>query len=254
LAATEAEAARQFGVDGKEVQERNGLLRSLHQAYQRNISVLEKLRETRESRADLDAQIEAWQGFKDPPPYSIDFADELRDQIYAEEVAMEAARDQLDVLEEHLDGLRERVTRTAVEHKDALRALESADDGTDLRQIQWEADKSRIANLAAQAILDAFEDEALALRESIEYHEVAKGFAEKSSLSLCKTHRSPPRNSRKNWKISRRPWPRPRRNLKGRALEKWRPTKRLRKCARSFARPGKRLPWKVKIHRNVRRR
>lgn len=179
LAATEAEAARQFGVDAKEMQERNGLLRSLHEAYQRNISVLEKLRETRESRADLDAQIEAWQGFKVPPPYSIDFVDELRDQIYAEEVAMEAARDQLDVLEEHLDSLRESVARTAVEHKDALRALESADDGTDLRQIQWEADKSRIADLAAQAIFDAFEDEALALRESIEYHEAAKGFAEK---------------------------------------------------------------------------
>ncbi|MFO7976367.1 MAG: mechanosensitive ion channel [Candidatus Hydrogenedentota bacterium] len=179
LAASEAEAARQFGVDAKEIQERNALLRSLYQAYQRNISVLEKLRQTRESRADLDAQIEAWQGFQDPPPYSIDFVDELRDQIHAEDVAMQAARDQLDVLEEHLDNLRQRVETTAVEHKEAMKALEDADAATDLRQIQWQADKSRIAHLAAQAILEAFEDEALALRESIEYHQAAKAFAKK---------------------------------------------------------------------------
>ncbi|MEA3364265.1 MAG: hypothetical protein U9Q79_01375 [Candidatus Hydrogenedentes bacterium] len=179
LAATEAEAAQQFGVDAKEIEERNALLRSLHQVYQRNISVLEKLRETRESRADLDAQIEAWQGFQDPPPYSIDFVDGLRDQIHAEDVTMQAARDQLDVLEEHLDNLRQRVETTAVEHKEAMNALQDASEATDLRQIQWQADKSRIANLAAQAILEAFENEALGLRESLEYHQAAKAFAEK---------------------------------------------------------------------------
>lgn len=61
-----AEAIQQFGVDANEIEERSTLLHSLFQAYQRNISVLEKLQRTRESRADLGAQVEAWQGFQDP--------------------------------------------------------------------------------------------------------------------------------------------------------------------------------------------
>lgn len=166
-------------MDAKEVEERNGLLRSLYQAYQRNISVLERLQETRESRADLDAQIDAWQGFQEPPPYSIDFVDELRDEIYAEDVAIQAARDQLTMLDDYLDRLRDRVATTDREYKGAVSALERAVDSSGLREIQWRADKTRIARLAAQAALDAFTDDARGLREALDYHQTAQTFAQK---------------------------------------------------------------------------
>ncbi len=203
--AAEAGAAQQFGVDAKEVEERNGLLRSLYQAYQRDISVLERLQETRESRADLDAQIDAWQGFQEPPPYSIDFVDELRDEIYAEDVAIQAARDQLTMLDDYLDRLRDRVATTDREYKEAVSALERAVDSSGLREIQWRADKTRIARLAAQAALDAFTDDARGLREVLDYHQTAQTFAQKNSPWRWKTPHFFPRSSRR----SSRPFSKP---------------------------------------------
>lgn len=174
-----AEAIQQFGVDANEIEERSTLLHSLFQAYQRNISVLEKLQRTRESRADLGAQVEAWQGFQDPPPYTVDFVDELRDQVFAADVSVQAARDQLTVIEEYLGKLNDRLETAEREQREAAKALESASPSTDLRGVQWQADKARIARLTAQATLDAFEDDALGLRESIEFHLTARAFAQK---------------------------------------------------------------------------
>ena len=65
------------------------------------------------------------------------------------------------------------------EQREAAKALESASPSTDLRGVQWQADKARIARLTAQATLDAFEDDALGLRESIEFHLTARAFAQK---------------------------------------------------------------------------
>ena len=179
VATSEAAAAVQFGVDSQEVEERNSLLRSLHQTYQRNISVLEKLQETRASRAELDAQIEAWQGFPEAPPYRIDFVDELRGQVHTEDVAIQAIRDQLAVLEDFLRRLRDQAANAERAYRDAVRAVETAARTADMRAVQWNADKSRIARLAAQATLNTFEDEALGMRETLEYHQTAKAFAGK---------------------------------------------------------------------------
>jgi len=178
-AVTEAQATQQFGVDAKDIEERTSLLRALCQAYQRNISVLEKLVETRESRADLDAQVAAWQGFKNPPPYKVDFVDELRDQVFQEDVVIQAARDQGIMIEEYLGKLRDRLETADREYRQATEALENASGSGDLRGIQWQADKTRIAKLVAQAGLDAFDDEARGLRESIEHHQAVRAFAQK---------------------------------------------------------------------------
>ena len=150
-----AEAIQQFGVDANEIEERSTLLHSLFQAYQRNISVLEKLQRTRESRADLGAQVEAWQGFQDPPPYT----------EFDEYMQLNPATNRLETAER--------------EQREAAKALESASPSTDLRGVQWQADKARIARLTAQATLDAFEDDALGLRESIEFHLTARAFVQK---------------------------------------------------------------------------
>lgn len=73
--------ARQFNVPLEKVQEKLRLLTAQVRAYEERLATLTKLGQVRKATQDLEAEMAAWQGFPEAPPYPIDLVDSIRRAI-----------------------------------------------------------------------------------------------------------------------------------------------------------------------------
>lgn len=135
--AEKSDADVQYGVSSAEFQERTRLLRNLARTYTKHIDLLRKLAETRQSQQELGAEMEAFQGFKEPPPYTVDFVDGFRAEAYGKDLEIKSYQVELDLIEKSIQGTRAELGKA----EEALRALSEktveAGQGLGAIRAQW---------------------------------------------------------------------------------------------------------------------
>ncbi len=122
--ATRSETANR-GATPDELAERDGLYKRWTAAIDSQINVLRRLQKMRQTIAQYNAEIKAWQGFPEKPPYPLSMAEELRDQLGAQ------------VLEER-----------------SLQMALSTGEDTAARQASALADRQKELRLLKESILD----------------------------------------------------------------------------------------------------
>lgn len=114
----------------EEAQEWTLLLNLRIAGLEKHLDALRSLAFEVQSHQEVKAQVEAWSGFPEPPPYSIDFIDDLWSDLIAGEQDVEAVRIERNLLSTQLEVLRndlnaqQQSARQAAEH--AMRSSRAA--------------------------------------------------------------------------------------------------------------------------------
>jgi len=99
-AATETLSTKNAGlliVTPDELRKRQKLLSELVGTLDKNADILRELKEIRKTNGERTAEIRAWQGFTEKPPFPISFLDNLRDSMLAQKLDMQTLEVRLSV-------------------------------------------------------------------------------------------------------------------------------------------------------------
>ncbi|HET9961649.1 MAG TPA: mechanosensitive ion channel domain-containing protein [Nitrospiraceae bacterium] len=127
-----------------ELVERRALLQQLVQLYERHLDEAAKLEHAQQRLEEAERAQTDWQGFPDPPPYSVLKVDELRDAARSMALTAQGIRTKSTMTE----GLAERSTRALKraqeETRQAAEKTEGIKDPAQLERLIWLRDLSQL--------------------------------------------------------------------------------------------------------------
>lgn len=155
--------------DGDEWSEYKRLLNLIANTYESHLDALKKLNAMRVARQDFHEQSSAWFSFSEPGPYSVDFVDDLWNQLRAKEREIEAVRIEQAMYANLLETRRLALRSSEQALRKAEEQLEAAEPAAadrlrwyrDLSALRNQLDQARVASLDTEREL---RDEMLSLR------------------------------------------------------------------------------------------
>ena len=159
--------ARLFVATPDELRKRQKLLSELIITLDKNMEILRELKEIRKIDRERSAEMKAWQGFTEHPPFPISFLDNLRDSILVQQLDIQTLELRLTVAKRELQyfskGLKEsqKELRLAVERFDKSKGSSAA-----ARQ-PWLRDLAKLQNDLNEAGTASSETQRRALEEAL---------------------------------------------------------------------------------------
>ncbi|MEN8131577.1 MAG: mechanosensitive ion channel domain-containing protein [Pseudomonadota bacterium] len=150
--------------------ERRHLLQELLSAYEKHINFSYKLKDIHQSRIDLEGESKTWQDFPDPPPYSIDLVDNLRDEMAGHRREIEAILAEHSIVETSIKELRPAFKATEKELRRANERLEGTNKQTEIRRLRKQRNLARLRGRYYRAGLASLETERKVIDDTLAYH------------------------------------------------------------------------------------
>lgn len=161
------------------------LLNLLGNAYESHLDSLNKLKDIRQSRKDLQDKSADWQGFPEPGPYPVDFVDDLWNQLRAKDREIASARLEQSVFESLLDSQRLALKNAEQELRKSAEQLESADPLQKDRN-RWLQDLSELRKLSDEAKVAAYATEGELRTETLAYRLAERELLQRQTLAASR--------------------------------------------------------------------
>ncbi len=160
----------QLGATPEEITERTRRYRNLVSVYDSHIDLCRKLIEARQSKQDLDAEEQAWDGFPEGTAFSIDVVDNLRHSVRSLEQQLGTEELDLSLLEQERDQNQTELKEAEQEARQIAERDETADRGEEALQVRWLRDQARLRFRLAEASVASDQTERALLEESRSLH------------------------------------------------------------------------------------
>jgi potassium efflux system protein len=184
--------------------EHRRLLNLLGNAYENHLDSLSKLKDTRQSRQELQDRAAAWQGFPKPGPYPIDFVDDLWNQVHAKDREIESAHLEQAMFESLLEDQRLAHRNSGQALRKANELMEAADPSRrerarwlrDLSELRGQLDEARLTafdterEFRADTLAHRIEERELLQRKALAANQVSPLSAEQREAKLAELARS----------------------------------------------------------------
>ncbi len=182
-AATEVFSAEHAGLlaaTSDELRKRRKLLSEQVLTLDKGVEVLRELKEIRKTNRERAAEMKAWQGFAEKPPFPISFLDNLRDIILAQKLDIQTLEMRLSVAKGDLQNFSKGLKESQKDVRLAEERLEkSKGTSTEARQ-RWLRDMAQLQNDLNEAGTASSETQRLALEEALAGRREFIGFLEKN--------------------------------------------------------------------------
>jgi small-conductance mechanosensitive channel len=141
------------GVPESDLMERRSLLQQLVQIYERHLDGLGKLALTNRRLEEIDRQNKEWNGFSDPPPYSVLMADDLRDAVRSSTLTAQGIQNRLTMTEGLVESGAQALSRLQEQARQAAEQVEGVRDSVRLEQLTWNRQLAQLRERVAAARL-----------------------------------------------------------------------------------------------------
>ncbi len=175
----ESTPPEQLGATVEEVHLRLRLLNTRVLYLGQHIEAYRTLEETRRATKDLVARVETWQGFEDPPPYSITLVDELRDARHAQHLAISRDDVRKNLLEQEHGEARQALKDSEQRLRQTKEALEKPLEGAELLRSNWLNDLAQLETEVAGAKALSTQTQLQVANESLALHRKTLDFLER---------------------------------------------------------------------------
>ena len=158
---------------------------SLVGVYANHLDSLDELIDLSRLHRELDQQAESWQGFPDPPPYSVTFIDDLWAQTVTKSGEVETVRIEANMFDGLVEDAREQLTLS----QQALRqAREKLEEGTAdrLPRLRWLADLAELRERFNEARLGGMETVRELISHTLSYRLDERDLLEKKALTASR--------------------------------------------------------------------
>ncbi|MCP4406620.1 MAG: mechanosensitive ion channel [Gammaproteobacteria bacterium] len=152
------------------------LLRELLSAYEKHIGFSYKLKDIHQWRMDLKTESKIWRGFPDPPPYSIDLVDNLRDDMAGHNWEIEAIQAEHSIVETSIKELRPALKSTEKELRRTNELLERANKKKENRRLRKQRKLAELRERYYKDALASFETEQKVIDDTLAYHRESLAF------------------------------------------------------------------------------
>lgn len=188
-AATE-ETAQQLGIPMDVLQGQVDRLRALDGLLQQQIGGLQREVELAASEEDLARAISAYQerGLEEPPPYTLDFAEGLRDVVATEQRKFEGLENELASGEAEREAAKDRLAEAQRARRAASESATQNSDPALAQSLTWKLNRAKLEERFQQASADARRQRHdLVARELALSQERVAHLADKASAVLAHT-------------------------------------------------------------------
>lgn len=162
------------------------LLNLLANAYETQLDSLNKLQAIQQARLDFQQKSQTWNGFPEPPPYSLTFTQDQWQQVRLKDREIQAARIELTVLETMIETQRQAFQLSGQNSRKAGEQLES-ESGQDSERNRWLKTLNDLRNQQDEARLASLDTEREARQENLLYLQDEREFLQRKARLSSKT-------------------------------------------------------------------
>lgn len=169
-AATEALRTKDAGLltaTTDELRKRQKLMSELVGTLDKNAEILRELKEIRKTNRERAAEIKAWQGFIEKPPFPISFLDNLRDSLLAQKLDMQTLEMRLSVAKGELQYFSRGLKQSQKEVRLAEERFQKSKGSSAEARKRWLRDLAKLQNDLNEAGTASSETQRLALEEAL---------------------------------------------------------------------------------------
>ncbi|HXY55867.1 MAG TPA: mechanosensitive ion channel domain-containing protein [Nitrospirota bacterium] len=148
-----------------DLRKRQKLLSELENTLNKNVEILKELKERRKEHRDRTAEINAWQGFTEKPPFPISFLDNLHDSILAQNLDMQTLEVRLKVAMGDLQSYSKGLKNSQKEVRLAEELLDKSKGTSEEPRRRWIRDMAKLQNDLNEAGTTCAETQRLVLEE-----------------------------------------------------------------------------------------
>jgi small-conductance mechanosensitive channel len=180
LALAPDDSAKPGGADASEWTEYKRLLNVLVNAYESHLDTLNKLRASRETHLDFQQKANAWAGFPESPPYSVEFVDDQWKQVRLKDLELESAQLELDMLQSMLETQRKAFQASGQNLRKVSELFEYAGPENSERE-RWVQELNSLRNQQDEARLAALDTAREVLSENLAYRRDERAFLQRKA-------------------------------------------------------------------------
>jgi small-conductance mechanosensitive channel len=137
--------------------ERRTLLQQLVQIYEQHLDAVRKLDQMRLRVREVERQNREWDGFPEPPPYSVLMVDELRDAARSMALTAQGIQTRLTLTEGIFDSTRRTVKASQEQARQVSERLEGLQDPAKREALVWERDLAQLRERVESARMGMLE-------------------------------------------------------------------------------------------------
>ena len=137
--------------------ERRTLLQQLVQVYEQHLDAVRKLDQMRLRVREVERQNREWDGFPEPPPYSVLMVDELRDAARSMALTAQGIQTRLTLTEGIFDSTRRTVKASQEQARQLSERLEGLQDPAKREALVWERDLAQLRERVESARMGMLE-------------------------------------------------------------------------------------------------
>ncbi|MCA9840515.1 MAG: mechanosensitive ion channel [Cyanobacteria bacterium HKST-UBA03] len=160
------ESVQPLGISLSDYERKKFLLGLVAQTYEDHIDALKKLTSVKNRDKDVQQAMVSWQGFGQKPPYSIDWVDELRDEVHASQLKIQALGVQEDILHQDIESFKKSLHEAQAEFRQLSTQLKSAPNESIAEQIKWQQSLLAVRIELSEAKLQGAVTEKQIIRDS----------------------------------------------------------------------------------------
>jgi len=153
---TSRKGAQPIATDPRWV-ERRTLLQQLVQVYEQHLDAVRKLDQMRLRVREVERQNREWDGFPEPPPYSVLMVDELRDAARSMALTAQGIQTRLTLTEGLFDSTRRTVKASQEQARQVSERLEGVQDPAKREALVWERDLAQLRERVESARMGMLE-------------------------------------------------------------------------------------------------
>lgn len=172
-------AALPPGISVEDLQERQDMLRQLVSWYAGQLNGLEGLKELHRSRAQLEAEMQSWQGYTDPSVLSAEFVEQLWSELYTRTRELEAIMVKRRALATLAEESRNLLKDSEQQLRQASERAEQAQDPDEKARDIWHRDQAALRDRVNQAKVLGAEAQLSAVDETAAYVQQKLGFLQR---------------------------------------------------------------------------
>lgn len=169
-----------------EWEEYKRLLNLLVNAYEAHLDALNKLKSAQQTHQDFQQQSSGWVGFSEPPPYSVDFVDDLWRQLRLKDHELESAQLEQSMIENLLESQRTSFQSSAQNLRKATESLETAAPDQ-IQRARWLQDLNTLRNQQDEARVAVLDTDKEIRKERLAYLNEEKDLLQRKVLAASRS-------------------------------------------------------------------
>lgn len=167
------------GVAAQDLGIRRALLDRLIRLYEQQISDAAELEAVRSRKAELIREAQSWSRFSEPRPYSILFADRIREELQAERLKLRRAEAAVAMLDKFVEENRTSLAQAEERIRRFNEQLEDNLEGAASALLSWQRDQEHLRSQVAASTVAVLDLERLLHQEHLAASRVHLGLLER---------------------------------------------------------------------------